>query len=251
MDSELKAHVPEFFLEQEALGEYQGDRDLSAHSEKIAGLQNQNKAFLERFPAALYLRRAKEQSRTDNQEEQNTQGGKSESFLSRFYRWFQRPWRRLSLVGALLTMIFLPLAFMNFQQPYTGIKGSGAPSLQIYLKTQEQPLSLEAGASLSEGDLVQLSYTARGKTQGLIVSLDGRGNTYLHLSQGQKSATLLQNGAVNLPYSYELDDAPEFERFVFYTSDEPFDYSTVEAHLRQGDALPSGISSTEISLVKE
>ena len=41
------------------------------------------------------------------------------------------------------------------------------------------------------------------------------------------AAELDNNGAILLPYSYELDDAPDFERFFFITGGSSFDIDEV------------------------
>ena len=64
--------------------------------------------------------------------------------------------------------------------------------------------------------------------QHAIVSIDGAGVVTLHHPDtATEEAQLGGDGRVDLPYSYELDDAPDFERFVFVTSNEPFDVHAV------------------------
>ena len=71
-----------------------------------------------------------------------------------------------------------------------------------------------------------------------------------------------QDGEISLPYAYELDDAPAYERFFFITSDESFDLSVVRAALdmlaahperaeRKRLKLPSGFRQYSIMLRKK
>jgi hypothetical protein len=79
---------------------------------------------------------------------------------------------------------------------------------------------LAPGAVARAGDRLQLAYVAAGAAHGAVVSIDGRGGVTLHFPLTPDGATALApDGPTALPRSYELDDAPEFERFVLVTSD--------------------------------
>jgi hypothetical protein len=53
----------------------------------------------------------------------------------------------------------------------------------------------------------------------VIFSIDGKGLVTLHFPENQADSTLLQpRDRVLLQSAYELDDAPEFERFFFITA---------------------------------
>jgi hypothetical protein len=47
------------------------------------------------------------------------------------------------------------------------------------------------------------------------------------LMEGEWSIVLTRDGEVALDFSYQLDDAPRFERFFFITSDRTFNIDTV------------------------
>lgn len=69
-----------------------------------------------------------------------------------------------------------------------------------------------------------MSYVAAGRAHGVIVSIDGRGQVTLHFPADAGAPTALESGrAVPLSHSYELDDAPLFERFMFVTAEAPDD----------------------------
>jgi hypothetical protein len=100
----------------------------------------------------------------------------------------------------------------------TRIKGAVDPHLVIDRRTAEGHERLGAGEVVREGDLLQLSYVPAGRPQGVIVSIDGAGAVTLHHPTDEGAAPDLVEGAeVPLGHSYELDDAPSFERFVFVT----------------------------------
>jgi hypothetical protein len=102
----------------------------------------------------------------------------------------------------------------------TRIKGAVDPHIVIDRQTSGGHERLGPGDFVGEGDLLQLSYVAAGHRHGVIVSIDGAGVVTLHHPGTAEAPALLEDGAeVPLSHSYELDDAPGFERFVFVTRD--------------------------------
>ena len=78
------------------------------------------------------------------------------------------------------------------------------------------------------GDTLQVSYVAAGKTHGVVASIDGRGRVTVHLPLGGGAAAALDpKRETPLTASFELDDAPRFERFFFVASDGPFSVGEV------------------------
>jgi hypothetical protein len=78
---------------------------------------------------------------------------------------------------------------------------------------------LASGDSVQSGDRLQVHYDAADRELGVIVSIDGRGAVTLHSPSEPGDAALLSSGGgVALDHSYELDDAPGFERFFFVTA---------------------------------
>lgn len=97
---------------------------------------------------------------------------------------------------------------------------------------------IQPGDRAAAGDVLQLSYLAAGQRFGAIISIDSRGTVTRHLPEtGLEPVALSSRGRTALPSSYELDDAPEFERFYFITSENPFDLSKI---LSAAEALPAG-----------
>lgn len=95
------------------------------------------------------------------------------------------------------------------------------PSLRVYRRTGAEAERLSRGAVAQARDVLQLSYVALGRRHGVILSIDGRGAVTLHHPEGEAGDTsLLPAGEAALPHSYQLDDAPGFERFFFVTSTE-------------------------------
>ena len=117
----------------------------------------------------------------------------------------------------------------------SGIRLKGIqPSLQIFRKTESGSERLTEGKIVREHDLLQIAYLAAGHRFGMILSVDGRNTVTLHLPyNGNRSASLEQEGAVTLDFSYELDDAPNWERFYFITSEEPFEVDGVVRNIQR------------------
>jgi len=113
----------------------------------------------------------------------------------------------------------------------TRAKGNGnVPHLVVRRLGREGIEVLSDGASAKAGETLQLSYVGKGARFGVIVSLDGRGRVTVHLPMdGSESAPLDPKTETALPRSFELDDAPRFERFFFVTSERPFKVSVVTA----------------------
>ncbi len=81
------------------------------------------------------------------------------------------------------------------------------------------PERLGDGARVKAGDRLQLQYRAGESEQGVIVSIDGRAVATLHFpAEIDASPRLRLGGLTALDHSYELDDAPGFERFFFVTA---------------------------------
>jgi len=111
------------------------------------------------------------------------------------------------------------------------------PVLKVYQRTGEDSVRLKEGATARRADLLQLAYTASGWEHGVILSIDGRGAVTLHLpTQPAGETELSLDGEVALGFSYELDDAPRYERFFMVTSEMPID---VQAVLLAADQLAS------------
>jgi anti-sigma factor RsiW len=115
----------------------------------------------------------------------------------------------------------------------TRVKGI-TPYLLLYRKAASEVERLPPAAVARPHDVVQLAYQAGARRYGVIVSVDGRGVVTRHLPEhGTEAAPLLAGRPVALSQSYELDDAPGFERFLLVAADEPFAVTAVEEAVRR------------------
>ncbi|MBN1273822.1 MAG: hypothetical protein JXB26_16260 [Candidatus Aminicenantes bacterium] len=154
------------------------------------------------------------------------------------------PWKLIftvSSAAAILVLIFwLPVLkhkSLIFQpaseRDITLVKGIvnvdlSLTQLLVYRKTQDKVELLKDGEKAEAGDLLQLAYVANKKTYGMIFSIDGRGYITLHFPENKRKSTELEpHRQFLLPNAIELDDAPQFERFFFLTSESPIDVENI------------------------
>jgi hypothetical protein len=112
----------------------------------------------------------------------------------------------------------------------TRIKGNELtePHLIVYRKDNENVELLKNGVKAKAGDLLQIAYESAKEKYGVILSIDGNGTVTLHYPEREDQSTVLKKGKkVLLGSSYELDNAPEFERFFFITSMSEIDVAGV------------------------
>jgi hypothetical protein len=111
------------------------------------------------------------------------------------------------------------------------------------------PEPVRDGDEARAGDRLQLQYRAADRDEGAIVSIDGRGVATLHYpAELGASPTLRTGGTIPLDHSYELDDAPGFERFIFVTA-EPGLRLRVELVMRAAETLARSRGAATDALV--
>jgi hypothetical protein len=184
--------------------------------------------------------------------------------------------RRLRAFGAIpaavaVAAVVVLLMMTRIDAPKTGLPDAAGsserikgltPSLAVYRRTAEGAETLADGDVARPGDLLRVGYRAAGKRYGVILSIDGRGSVTVHLPpQADRAATLKNEGTVLLDEAYELDDAPQWERFYFVTGDTSFAVAPIVEAVRAaaGDrrrppsalSLPQGLEQFMFSVQKE
>ncbi|MCB9544432.1 MAG: ActD-like protein [Myxococcales bacterium] len=142
-------------------------------------------------------------------------------------------------------------------------KGPLTPGLGIHRQVAAAAgEALADGDGVRAGDVLQLTYAARGAGHGVLFSIDGRGAVTLHFPDEADGDTALPAGQqiVALPHAYQLDDAPRFERFFFITAHHPLDVGELLAEARRlaaddaaedaAPALPTDVAWTDLLLRK-
>ena len=178
----------------------------------------------------------------------------------------RRPWTSLpswAVPAAVATAVVLLLVFPRMTTLSVGdgerIKGL-EPSLAIFRRVGNGSETLADGAIAHPGDVIRVGYHAAGRAYGVILSIDGRSNVTVHLPRdGDAAAPLGREPTVLLDHSYELDDAPRWERFYFITGERPFTVAPIVALAHQSAAretpatlaLSAGLEQSIFSLLKE
>ena len=140
----------------------------------------------------------------------------------------------MALVGV---FALRPEVDISEPEPLTQRAKGLRPSLVVHRQVDDGEEVLAGHDVAREGDVLQLAYVAGDALHGVVVSIDGGGSVTLHHPPSIGGDTRLDRGGeARLPHGYQLDDAPNFERFFFVTDDEPID---VEAVLGQADVLVS------------
>lgn len=113
----------------------------------------------------------------------------------------------------------------------------------IYKKTNNKIELLNKREQAKAGDLLQLAYVPAGKRYGVIFSIDGKGVVTLHYPQNRSDSSILKQEKKNLLLSaYELDNAPDFERFFFITA---MTEIAVQSMINKAEALALSPSSAK------
>jgi hypothetical protein len=138
------------------------------------------------------------------------------------------------------------------------LKGAG-PTLRLFRLGDAGPQPLADGAPVREHEVVQVAFELAGARHLVVVSADGAGAATLHYPLDGDSRA--PPGMKALPRSFELDDAPAFERFFLVTSDRPLSPQLVlDAARRVGQApdprtaplpVPPGASWRSVLLAKQ
>lgn len=179
---------------------------------EVQGLENQNKDFFRDYPADKMLAKIKADAKKDPLV-------KTKILTFPLYKG-------LAVAAALAVLVLFPMLFMNRFKSGSreeGIRIKGAsPALSIFLKQGKRAVRLESNSIAQEGDLIQIQYNSAGYPYGCIFSIDGNAVVTRHLPTGSEVSAELEKGLRTLNFSYELDDAPYFERFFFAVSEKPF-----------------------------
>ncbi|HEY1406773.1 MAG TPA: hypothetical protein VF857_09205 [Spirochaetota bacterium] len=227
----MKKVIPDIILEQYILGELPKGADPEIINiietdptviRRINEIRESNAEILAQYPAPYIAG-------------QITASLKSHKPINKKKRFYFAP---LPVLGAIATAVVVIFYFpMNVYQPNQShlltqpstdeamrngdkIRSKGLESsLGIFRKTESEPEQLSDGSIAHEGDVLQIVYQSQ-RQYGVILSIDGRGNVTLHYpNTGWDSSKIEKGKKVYLEKSYQLDNAPAFERFFFITSD--------------------------------
>lgn len=167
--------------------------------------------------------------------------------------------------------VILPVGLNNSktsaisEQSAERVKGGGevkskGPYLNLYRLDGDEIQSLKNGESAEKGDMIQIAYNSCGDKYGVIFSVDGNGTVTRHFPDyGWTAGEFDEPEGLNLlDFSYELDDAPEYECFIFVTSKEQFTLNNIEdnfvnkneKYIEKGKFLPKKTRKSIFILAK-
>jgi len=216
---------------------------LDASDRELAGL----------YPASYF--------HLDNLQEESSLKGRIHHNRDYQQRKFINKKNRILLYAAAIFVCILLPVFILFRNilgnsvPEAGIEISALPpantdrpkgqvpagaELFIYLKDNQENV-FSYPMELGEGDTVQLAYStpAEADYYGVIFSIDGRSVVTMHYPYSIGQSSLLVSGKRTfLNEAYTLDDAPEYEIFVFVVSQELLE---LQAVLQKAQKMAAGV----------
>ena len=212
---------------------------------RLQALEASNQDLLQRYPAAWMAGRIQPRAARGK--------AKPRPWSPLAGRWWPAP--ALGLVGLL---VFAPHLWDREDQ--IRLKGL-EPHLELFRKTAAGSQVLVDGGRIEVGDIIQVAYQAAGQAYGAVLSIDGRHAVTLHLPDRGERAVALAEGLVPLDFSYELDDAPHWERFYLITAADSFAlepaleaarrFSRRRAAEPDSLVLPAGLRQSHFTLYKE
>lgn len=235
-----KSPIPPMLLERLAAGEMPDDerrtlRDRYACTEDdlaqyIQEIHAHNQELLATYPASEFAKAV--HNRLDDASTRASSPTPSRR------SWWAIP---AMLATAAAAWVFISPLMMPTPQPqWTDpaddvilLKGALPDTLKIWRAAQPENQRLEQGDKVRKGDTIQLEYVVPRDISGMIFSVDGRDVVTLHHPENARSAALLEQGTHLLPYSYTLDDAPDYERFFLVQCTHDVDASALLAHAKR------------------
>ncbi len=250
--------IPELLLEEILLGEknekdYYGKYGKEALQKALSDLRKSNEEILESYPAE----KMHDAMTARAFAQKNPAAGKK---IPGFEVW------KYSAAALLLFAFASPLVVRNLNMDQTSsvtrVKGNAQHHIRLYKKSGDEPVLLKNGDSAKENDLIQITYTPGNYNYGVIFSVDGNGNLTRHFPENSwKAARLEKTGEeVPLSFSYSLDDAPDYECFIFVASKNEFNLSALEKidgksysidFLKEGSYLPKNCDGSIFVLNKK
>ena len=207
-------------LEAMALGELDpGSFGLLVDDPRLVALRESDRDIRARYPAravALRVQRRVAESRR------------------RTTLWLTSLLAPAAVAGAVLIAVTRPTEPALLEPPDVTVVKGLAPDVIVYALRDGAPTAINRA---SAGERVQLAVIGAGDAHGVVLSIDGRGNVTRHFPSEATGSTLLAaqgdgHGEVQLPDGFELDDAPDFERFFVVTSASALDVGAIEQAVR-------------------
>ena len=147
--------------------------------------------------------------------------------------------------AVLLAALIIPAGLKNTKvdasrAPTERVKGAAPstantePKIKLYRQQGREIQALNNGDFAHSGDIIQITYNAGCDAYGVIFSVDGNGNITRHFPENSWNAAqmLRSNDEIPLDFSYELDNAPDFECFILVTSKNEFSLEDIDSKIK-------------------
>lgn len=239
--------IPQLLLEEILLGEKEAKNYYAKYGKEnldaeLAKLRESNEQILSTYPAKKFNFSKLNIVQMDKPKSAN------------IYKRINKAKPFIFAAAAVLALAVCAPVMLNTSKFFGGknatrLKGNSHHQIHIYKQDGKDAVLLKNGGEAKENDLVQITYTPGCYNYGVIFSVDGNGNLTRHFPDASWKAQKLEKTGEEVPlaFSYELDDAPKYECFVFVASKNPFDFSKIESvdkknlsvdFLKQGSYLP-------------
>ena len=261
--------IPQLLLEEINLGEKDAKDYYKKYGKEelesaLAELRKSDQEILAAYPASRFSPAASAEAKPNvvSMDESAAEKGKP-NIYARLNK--ARPF--FFAAAAVLVLALCAPVMLNTIKSLGGsksirLKGSGQHQIRLYKQAGADAILLKNGESAKENDLVQITYIPGSYNYGVIFSVDGNGNITRHFPDASWQAEKLQKTGEEVPlsFSYELDDAPKYECFIFVASKNPFDFSTIESldkkdisvdFLKKGSYLPKDCDGSIFVLNKK
>ncbi|MFT3835885.1 MAG: ActD-like protein [Myxococcaceae bacterium] len=237
--------IADWMLERYRLGELgasekaQVEQSLAADPslrERLAALDADSKQTLQKFPPASFA--AEVNRRAERAPIKTVKSSRPVILISAF-----------ALAASLAVAVFV--------KPPPDILVKGSATLRVFKQTAKGPERVFDHGLVHPHDVVQVGFETGGPDELVVVSIDGSGHVTLHYPLNGNPK--LDPGMKELPQSFELDDAPGFERFFMVTgkglsADQTMDAARSLAIRPDANtaplSLPSGLIQQSVRLDK-
>ena len=215
----------------------------------LANLRKSNQEILDKYtPEQMRIKVMEKVANKENNQtvQNNTEKSTAKKYSPDFMRFIQ-----FAAAAVILCAIMIPATIRETSKSLSSepvavetvrVKGnadtrnfeSKNPKINLYRLDEDKITSLKNGASAKSGDVIQITYNAGNKDYGVIFSVDGNGNITRHFPEDSWKAEPLHHNYNETPldFSYELDNAPNFECFIMVTSKEQFSLDDLESKIK-------------------
>ncbi|MBN2510728.1 MAG: hypothetical protein JXB03_10640 [Spirochaetales bacterium] len=226
--------LPDLFIEQKYLSELDKEHEALFTQEpelmeKVKALEEDNRHILAAYPPGLMADRIRSRM---------GEGKKAPAVTNKAHivRFVTSPVPLLAAAAIALLVGVVPFLTGSGTEGDTGyiegirLKGL-KPQVSIFKESDGDVREVNERSLVREHDLLQIEYNAGDYPYGVLLSIDGRGVVTLHFPYSEYDSQELERGAnARLPFAYELDDAPYYERFYFLFSKTALPVETLITH---------------------